>query len=112
MKTVAALLAFLCSLPLVLAATFDIGWDLRPASEGVTAYVVYMGPTNAAVRIASSATNKVTLTAGDGAYRLTVTSTNAIDESLPSQPLYVVVTGTNVIAVTNRPGAPLNIQLR
>lgn len=114
MKTkLSTLLALLCSAAIAIPATFDIGWDARPASEGVTGYWVYLGPTNATVRLgAVGFTNSARINLPDGAYRITVTATNAVDESLPSIPLYVVVTGSNVVTVTTRPGAPLNVQLR
>lgn len=108
-----ALLALLCSTTLVIPATFDIGWDVSLATDGVIGHWVYLGPTNAPVNIGMiGSTNKVRLTLPDGTYQIRVTATNLLAESLPSFPLYVVVAGTNVVAVTAKPGAPLNVQLR
>lgn len=107
------LLALLCSAILAVPATFDIGWDARPASDGVTGHRVYIGPTNAPVAIISyGPTNRASITLQDGAYQIRVSATNAVDESLLSLPIYIVVYGTNVVAITTRPGAPLNVQLR
>lgn len=114
MKTIlSTLLALFCPAILAIPATFDIGWDANPVSEGVTGYAIYLGPTNAPVRLgAIGSTNRVSLTLPDGAYQIRVTANNALAESPPSLPLYVVVTGTNVVTVTAKPGAPLNVQLR
>lgn len=95
------------------SATFILGWDERPLTEGVIGYVLYNGPMNALVRVGTvGSTNQVQLTLPDGAYRLSLTSTNFISESDPSAPFYVVVSGTNVVTVTSKPGSPLNLQIR
>lgn len=101
------------------AATFDIGWnDPNPATNGVMGYFVWIGSSNSGVRLgAVGPTNRVTITLPDGAYRLSVSATNLIEETIhesaKSLPLYVVVTGTNVLAITSGiPNAPLNLQLR
>lgn len=114
MKTkLSTLLALLCSAILTIPATFDVGWELRPASEGTPWYYIYLGPTNALVKLGNvGVTNKASLTLLDGAYQIRVSAANMIEESPLSLPLYVVVTGTNVVAITKGPGAPLNVQLR
>lgn len=95
------------------SATFILGWDPRPISEGVIGYVLYNGPTNSLVKVGTiGMTNQVSLTLPDGSYRLSLTSTNSVSESDPSSPLYVVVSGTNVVAVISKPGAPINLQIR
>lgn len=109
------------------AATFTIGWNdtlnnTNPTNQ-VGGYWIWLGSSNAGVRLGSvGRTNRAILTLPDGAYRLSVSATNVFDdaesllfgESPKSLPLYVVVTGSNVLAVTG--GGPLNaptsVQLR
>lgn len=106
--------ALLCSAAIAIPAMFDIGWELRPASEGTPGYNIYLGPTNALVRLGYvGVTNKATITLPDGVYQIRVTAVNPIEEGPLSLPLYVIVTEvTNVVAITKGPGAPLNVQLR
>ncbi len=110
-KVLSTLVVFL--LVIVQAATFNIGWDNNPVSDGVTGYKLYsMTGTNRTL-LSSVSTNITTITQPIGVYQFTVTATNLIGlESDLSLPLYVVVLATNVVAITNKPGSPLNIQIK
>ena len=94
------------------SATLTVGWDPSPISQGVTGYRLYsLIGTNQTLLSNVTSTN-APITLPDGMYKLAVTATNIIGESDLSLPLYVFVSGTNVVAITVRPGAPVNIQLR
>lgn len=114
MKTILGVCLGVCTLALELnSATFNVGWDQSPALDAVTGYRLYsLNGTNRTL-LSTVSTNIASVTQPDGLYKLSVTATNVIGlESDLSVPLYVVVLGTNVVGITSKPGAPLNLQLR
>jgi hypothetical protein len=65
------------------------------------------------VLLATTGTTSVLLSLTNGVYQISATAVNIVGlESDLSIPLYIVVSGTNVVAVSGKPGAPINIQLR
>lgn len=94
-------------------ATVNLEWDPNPPSDGPVGYQVFAVVGRSGQLIGTSATNGISIQLPDGAFKLVFVATNiALKASDPSDPFYVVVAGTNVVSITNKPGSPLNIQLR
>ena len=102
----------LAALPLA-AATFSVAWDPPSVTDGVTSWNVYsiIGLGNRSL-VATVTTNLATITMPDGIYQLTAAARNVVGEGPPSLPLWVIVSGTNVVGITSLPGKPINLQLR
>lgn len=107
------LIFLLACYPLVAtSADVPLIWAASSPLEGVYAYRLYSIVGTNRVVVSVFATNAITVAMSDGIYQLGVTAINPIAESDLSLPLYLVVSGSNVVAITTRPGAPINLQLR
>lgn len=110
MKTLLALLlSSICAFP---AANVSFGWDARPIGDAVTTYRLYSLTATATNLIAVSASTSASAQLPDGVHRIAVSSVNAIGESDISLPIFVFVSGQTVVAVTNKPGAPIGLTIR
>lgn len=99
----------------IYAATFNIGWDLPPVTDGITGWSLYTltGVGTNRTFISSTLTNLVTVTFPNGVYQFVATATNPMGESANSLPLFVLVYGnTNTVAITNKPNPPSTLQLK
>ena len=87
-------------------------WEARPAVELVRSYLLYELTATSKTLLATTQTNESSVLLSDGHHVIAVAAANVVGEGKLSDNLHVFVSGTSVVAVTNKPGAPIGLTIK